>query len=127
VKVVATAVPTRNEFEDLVHDLILSGGFTDPDVNMPLHIDGRRVVPDFRWPEQRVVVEADSRQWHDNPVARAEDAERRGLLEAAGETVVSVTYEQAVARPEETLARLSEVAAPRSASYELRRLSRPNS
>jgi hypothetical protein len=111
-KVVAEAVPTRSELEDLVHDLILSGGFEAPDVNVPLFIEGRRMVPDFRWPKQGIVVEADSRQWHDNPVARAEDAERRALLEAAGEHVLSVTHSQAVADSRATVDRIRKAGAP---------------
>jgi very-short-patch-repair endonuclease len=111
-KVLVTAAPTRSEFEDIVHDLILSGGFDEPDVNVPLVIEGTTVVPDFRWPGVGVVVEADSRKWHDNPVARADDAERRALLEAAGETVIHVTYRQAVVTPGQTLTRIREAGAP---------------
>ena len=53
-------------------------------------------IPDFRWPDQRLVVEADGAAWHDNPLAREDDAERQALLEAAGERVIRVTWEQAV-------------------------------
>jgi very-short-patch-repair endonuclease len=113
VKIVAAAVPTRSEFEDILQDLILSGGFADPHVNAPLVIEGETIVPDFRWPGARLVVEADSRKWHDNPVARSEDAERRALLKAAGETVISVTYRQAVVEPRQTLSRIEEAGAPR--------------
>ena len=63
-------------------DLILAGGFQHPDVNRPLTIDGRRVIPDFRWPTQRLVIEADGAEWHDNPIAREDDAERQAILEA---------------------------------------------
>ena len=42
--------PTRSELEDVVLDLILRGGLPRPDVNVPLILDGRRVIPDFRWP-----------------------------------------------------------------------------
>ena len=75
--------PTRSELEDVVLDLILRGGLAHPDVNVPLTIGGRRVVPDFRWPEQRLVVEADGAAWHDDQLAREDDAERQALLEAA--------------------------------------------
>ena len=51
------------------------GGFARPDVNVPLVIDGRRIVPDFRWPAQRLILEADGAAWHDDPLARADDAE----------------------------------------------------
>ena len=103
---------TRTELEDRLHDLIEAGGFVRPDVNVPLMLDGRRVIPDVRWPAQRLVVEADSRQWHDNPQARADDAERQALLEASGERVVPV-WEQATAHVAQTQARLAAAGAPR--------------
>jgi very-short-patch-repair endonuclease len=81
---------------------------------VPLIVAGRRVIPDVRWPEQRVVVEADSREWHDNPQARADDAERQALLEAYGERVIRVTWEQATGRIAQTHARISAAGAPRS-------------
>lgn len=104
--------PTRSELEDVVLELILRGGLERPDVNVPLLIDGRRVIPDFRWPHERLVVEADGATWHDGPIARADDAERQALLEAHGERVLRVTWHQAVTRPDETLARLRAAGAP---------------
>ena len=112
-KIIATGpAPTKSELEDVVLDLILRGGLVHPDVNVALCLDGRRIVPDFRWPEQRLVVEADSKQWHDNPLAREDDAERQALLEAHGERVLRVTWAQAIARPTPTLARLRAAGAP---------------
>jgi very-short-patch-repair endonuclease len=99
-------VPTRSTLEDALLDLLREGGLPQPDVNAPLVLDGRRVVPDLRWPAQRLVVEADGAAWHDNPVARAADAERQALLEAHGERVVRVTWEQTMRRPQQTLARI---------------------
>jgi Protein of unknown function (DUF559) len=74
-----------------VLDLFLDAGLERPDVNVALRVGGRRVIPDFRWPDRRLVVEADGAAWHDNEIARAEDAERQALLEAQGERVVRVT------------------------------------
>jgi predicted transcriptional regulator of viral defense system len=112
-RIIATGpAPTRSVLEDVVLDLILGAGFAHPDVNVPLRLAGRRVVPDFRWPEQKLVVEADSRAWHDHKVAREDDAERQALLEAHGERVVRVTWEQAVARPGQTIARLRAAGVP---------------
>jgi very-short-patch-repair endonuclease len=81
---------------------------------VPIRVDGRRVIPDLRWPQQRLVVEADGAQWHDNPQARQDDAERQALLEQHGERVLRVTWEQATARIAQTLARISAAGAPRS-------------
>jgi len=112
-RIIATGpAPTRSELEDVVLDLILRGGFAHPDVNVPLRLDGQRVVPDFRWPAQQLVIEADSREWHDNPIAREDDVRRQALLERHGERVLRVTWRQAVARPAETLARIRAAGAP---------------
>jgi hypothetical protein len=111
--IVATGpAPTRSVLESVVLDLILAGGLAHPEVNVPLVLGGRRVIPDFRWPAQRLVLEADGATWHDTPVARAEDAERQALLEAHGERVVRATWEQAVNRPAQTLARLRAAGVP---------------
>jgi len=112
-RVLATAAPTRSELEDVVFDLIVDAGFVRPDVNRPLLLAGRRVIPDFRWPEHKVVVEADSRTWHDNPIARADDAERQALLEAHGDRVLRVTWEQAVRKANEMVARIAAEGVPR--------------
>jgi very-short-patch-repair endonuclease len=104
--------PTRSALEDAVLDLLLAGGFEHPDVNRPLVIEGRRVIPDFRWPEQRLVIEADGAAWHDNALARHEDIERQALLEASGERVIRVSWHQAVTRSAETVDRIRAAGAP---------------
>jgi very-short-patch-repair endonuclease len=104
-------VPTRSELEDAVLDLIEAGGLQTPDVGVAMTVDGRRVVPDFRWAEQRLVVEADGAQWHDNQLAREDDAKRQAILEASGERVVRITW-QAIAQPKQTLKRLEAAGAP---------------
>jgi very-short-patch-repair endonuclease len=112
-KILATGpAPTRSLLEDVVLDLILSGGLDQPHVNEPMVLEGRRVVPDFRWPRQRLVVEADSTAWHDDKVSREDDAERQALLEAHGEHVLRVTWAQAIAQPGQTLARIQAAGAP---------------
>jgi very-short-patch-repair endonuclease len=112
-RIIATGpAPTRSELEDAVLDLILHGGLQHPHVNVPLSINGRRVIPDFRWPEQRLVIEADGATWHDDRIAREDDAERQALLEAHGEQVVRVTWEQAIRRRKQTLARIRAAGVP---------------
>jgi uncharacterized protein DUF559 len=106
----AGVAPTRSELEDVVLDLILAAGLGRPDVNVPVMLDGRRIVPDFRWPDQRLIIEADGRAWHDNKLAREDDAERQALLEAHGERVVRVSWEQAVSHAAQTVRRLQTAA-----------------
>jgi hypothetical protein len=105
-------VPTRSELEDAVLDLIHTAGFNPPLINAPLRFGNRDIVPDFRWPDHHLVIEADGAQFHDNALARQDDAERQAILEAAGERVVRVSWEQAIARPAQTIKRLREAGAP---------------
>ncbi len=104
--------PTRSELEDVVLDLILAGGLAHPHVNEPLVLEGREVIPDFRWAEQQLVVEADGAAWHDHKLSREDDAERQALLEAHGERILRVTWAQAIAQPSQTLARITAAGAP---------------
>jgi hypothetical protein len=69
--------PTRSVLEEVVLDLILAVGFARPDVNAPVVIDGRRVIPDFRWPEAHLIVEADGAAWHSGAAAAAASRARR--------------------------------------------------
>lgn len=102
--------PTRSVLEDLVLDLILDAGLAHPDVNIPLRVGDTTVIPDFRRPGERPVLEADGAAYHAN-TAR-EDAERQALLEAGGERVIRVSYEQAVHQREQTVARVKGAGAP---------------
>lgn len=105
--VIATGpAPTRSELEDLVLALLLRGGLPHPDVNKRLTRLGRRIVPDFRWPAQRLVLEADGAAWHAGALAREDDAERQAVLEASGERVMRITWDQAVRRPDQSINRV---------------------
>ena len=72
------------------------------DINVPY----LGYVPDFRWPEQRVILEADSRQFHGHLLARADDKARQAVLEAAGETVLRTNWREAVTRSHAVVARV---------------------
>jgi putative AbiEi antitoxin of type IV toxin-antitoxin system/uncharacterized protein DUF559 len=112
-KIIASGpAPTRSELEDVVLDLMLAGGLEHPDVNVPLLIGGREVIPDFRWADQQLVVEADGAAWHDNKLSIEDDSERQALLEAHGERIVRVTWDQALSHSRQTLARIRAAGAP---------------
>jgi hypothetical protein len=111
--IIATGpAPTGSELEDVVLDLLLAGGLEHPDVNVPLVVEGREVIPDFRWPTKQLIVEADGAAWHDNKLSKEADAERQALLEAHGERIVRVTWGQAISEPRQTLARIEAAGAP---------------
>ncbi|MDA0179540.1 type IV toxin-antitoxin system AbiEi family antitoxin domain-containing protein [Solirubrobacter phytolaccae] len=105
-------VPTRNVFEDAVHDLIRTT-FEPPIAQQTLILDGIPTTPDFRWPAINLCVEADGSQYHDHVLARQDDAAKQARLEAHGERVVRVTWTQATTQPEQTLTRIQNAGAPR--------------
>jgi very-short-patch-repair endonuclease len=112
-RILATGhAPTRSELEDAVLDLLLNAGFQRPDVNQPLHINGRTIIPDFRWPEQQLIIEADGAEWHDDRLTREDDAEKQALLEAQGERVIRITWAQAIAHRSQSLERIRAAGAP---------------
>ncbi|HEX6025379.1 MAG TPA: type IV toxin-antitoxin system AbiEi family antitoxin domain-containing protein [Solirubrobacter sp.] len=98
--VVASGQPTKNEFEDLV--LALLTDLPTPLVNQPL----LGYVPDFLWPDQRVILEADGRATHDQLLARADDKRRQRHLEQHGYQVLRVTWRQATTDPTRTRERV---------------------
>ena len=100
--ILATAAPTRNEYEDIVLAVLTQAGLPMPEVNQ------RRApyFPDFRWPAWRVVLEADSTQFHDHLLARADDARRQAVLEARGDVVLRTTWEEVTLKPEVVVRRV---------------------
>jgi very-short-patch-repair endonuclease len=60
---------------------------------------GTGYIPDFLWPEQRLILEADSRRFHGNMIARADDATRQLVLEAMGLRVIRTTWREATTAP----------------------------
>lgn len=49
---------------------------------------------DLYWPEHRVAIEYDSRQYHGNYNAQLSDAQRKVILENEGITIIPVHFEQ---------------------------------
>jgi hypothetical protein len=41
------------------------------EVNAPFRLASGTVYPDLRWPQLRLIVEVDSAEWHDDPLAQA--------------------------------------------------------
>ena len=98
--------PTRSPLEDRVLDLIDGAGIPRPEINAPLRLGGRTIVPDYLWRDRRLAIEADSVTWHEHKLVRENDADKQAILEAHGWRVVRVTHEQAERHPRQTLARI---------------------
>lgn len=86
---------TRLELEALMLDLCAAHGIARPAVNVA--VDGIEV--DFLWRTQRLIVETDGREYHENPVAFGRDRERDERLTVLGYRVVRFTYRRVAHHP----------------------------
>ena len=87
----------RSEFEERFQAFLLNACLPSPMTNVL--IEGMEV--DCAWPEQRLIVELDGRETHDNHHAFEQDRARDRRLGAAGWRVVRVTWRQLTEQPEE--------------------------
>mgnify|MGYP001183588313 CR=1 FL=1 len=108
-----SAAPTASGNEDEVLDLVLKAGFAHPLVNVPY--PGTAYIPDLWWPDQRLIVEVDSRAFHSDVLAQVDDRDRQADLEARGERVLRTTKAQVRRDPARFLARLQAAGAPQQA------------
>lgn len=93
----------RSELEARLLAAILAGDLPTPLCNREIEADGMRLEVDFLWPDQRLVVEADGKRFHDSPVAFERDRMRDRTLHLAGYRVVRFTHAQIDAEPKAVL------------------------
>jgi hypothetical protein len=97
----------RSDFETLILPDLLDLGLSRPGCNVWLHIEGERLMVDFFWEKQRVVVETDGRETHETPEAFQADRRRDQFLAADGYRVLRVTWHQIHGEREAVLDRVS--------------------
>jgi hypothetical protein len=108
---IADAAPTRSELEDVTLEFLARHGLPRPGTNV--EVAGWEV--DFFFPELRLVIEADSERFHDNALARAQDARKEASLEAHGYRVVRLRWSDVTRDERRTARRLARIcAAPTS-------------
>jgi predicted transcriptional regulator of viral defense system len=90
---------TRSEMEVLFLRMCQRAALPQPEVNVILHPGGRRAMPDFLWRDAGLIVEADSRRYHDTDSAFQSDREREQRLQLAGWRVSRCTWEQIEREP----------------------------
>lgn len=101
--VLATAAPTRSENENLALQL-MHAGIAKPLVNPT--VNGTTLIPDFLWPDRRLVLEADSETYHGHALARADDRAKQAVLEGLGYTVIRTSWAEMTSRPDRMLSRV---------------------
>jgi hypothetical protein len=90
---------TRSDMELLFLRMCERAGLPQPEVNVTLYPGGRRTMPDFLWRYAGLIVEADSRRYHDTDSAFKSDREREQRLQLAGWRVSRCTWEQIEREP----------------------------
>ena len=96
---------TRSELEDLFVDFARRYGLPEPTINKRR---GRR-EPDFLFPEERVIVEIDSWQFHGDRGSFERDRDRDADHLAAGIVTVRITEERLTGSPGREAARLHKI------------------
>ena len=81
----------RSPLEARLLPFLVARGLPVPLCNEVLTVGGRRIRPDFLWPEQRFIVETDGRASHATVAAFREDRRRDRDLMLAGYNVLRVT------------------------------------
>lgn len=94
----------RSRLEALLYPMLAERDLPIPLTNHRLVVAGKRIEVDFLWPEQRLVIEADSHAFHGNPVAFESDRLRDRDLNVAGYRVLRITWAQLDSEPTATLA-----------------------
>ena len=99
-------VPPASELEarfaDLMRSAAISGWVRQPDVGG----DGWVGRVDVAFPAAMLVVELDSRRWHDSRSAIESDRQRDNRLVAAGWRIIRITWRQLIDDPAGVLALL---------------------
>jgi predicted transcriptional regulator of viral defense system len=91
---------TRSELERLFLTMCTSRGVPEPEVNVWLSAaDGKRYQADFLWRRDRLIVEADSRRFHDTDSAFVKDRKREQQLQLARWRVSRCTWEEVEQEP----------------------------
>ena len=108
--------PTVNENEEALLAITRGLGIPDPDTNAFVMLDdgGPPIKADFVWRDQRVIVEADSKKWHNTRQRFEQDRVRDQRLTAAGWTIIRTTWRQMTQRPHELRPLLLKLLAPGS-------------
>jgi very-short-patch-repair endonuclease len=90
---------TRSELERMFLDMCGRSKLPQPEVNVKLKVERGRLEADFLWRDAALIVEADSREYHDTDSAFLNDRRREQELQLAGWRVSRCTWAQVEHEP----------------------------
>jgi very-short-patch-repair endonuclease len=85
---------TRSEMERLFLRMCTRAELPRPEVNVSLDVGNGHLEPDFLWRDARLIMEADSRRYHDTDSAFLNDRRREQRLQLVGWRVSRCTWAQ---------------------------------
>jgi very-short-patch-repair endonuclease len=97
--VIARKGRLKSPLEAKVLPLLVRSDLPAPLLNAPVQIANGRIDVDFLWPDEQLVVEADSRDFHGPEIAFERDRWRDRELFAVGYSTLRVTSHQAQREP----------------------------
>jgi predicted transcriptional regulator of viral defense system len=106
----------RSRLERRFRLLCRRHGLPKPVVNGLVHLRDRSLQVDFHWPEARLIVEADSFEFHSDIVAHEEDRRRDQELKRLGWEVLRFTSRQSKLEPGRVARIIVEILAMRTAA-----------
>lgn len=87
--------------------VFIDGGLPTPELQYEIvDLNRKRWRVDFAWPEQRVVAEYDSVEWHANPEGWKHDRMKSASLQECGWTTVPVVVDDVRKYPDELVRRI---------------------
>lgn len=90
---------TRSELERMFLRMCTAAQLPRPEVNVSLDLGNGSLTPDFLWRDAGLILEADSRRFHDTHSAFQHDRRREQRLQLAGWRVSRCTWEQVEREP----------------------------
>ncbi len=94
-----SAKRTRSELERMFLEMCRRSELPQPEVNVKLKVERGRLEADFLWRDAALIVEADSREYHDTDSAFLNDRRREQELQLAGWQVSHCTWAQVEHEP----------------------------
>lgn len=97
----ANQVP-NSPLETVILDVISSSGLPIPELQYVIRDPSHRFVarPDFVYPEEKLVIQGHSKQWHWGVEAESKDLDQHNRLTELGFTLLYVTWTDATQRRE---------------------------
>lgn len=97
----------RSVFETRVLRTLINAGLPSPVRQHEVRDRGRLVaIVDFAYRDRKLAIEADGYRWHSSRARWERDLVRRNALTALGWSVIHVTWEQLMKRPDEIVDRV---------------------